>query len=204
MFRVTRLMEMIKERYASKLLGVSPGDFDDFFEHVKSKKPMPSDLDVYVPTYSKVKAGRVLFPRAAAVDRRTLLDILETALACCIAAKAEVPKSTNILLLRAAANCELFDGLVEELAPKIEKYRKDRAKGGEQRMVNYQPAIDYLLHLAESMRPPTGWKSIAHIARTAEPKMIEFIKAGHSTLVAGDHLRRTLRYWLRMASVVPS
>jgi hypothetical protein len=194
-FPIESAMTEISHRY--KLLGDAP-PFATLIKHVRTKSPAPGDHLAYAPDFAltDLYSARAKPHRHKAAELLEQLAALETAVACCLAAKAPVAKPMRLLLFDALAFCQKFDQL-RASADEADRKRHDaRVKGGKSRQAMLEPAREYARRLDATLQPPGGWKNHLERAKTIASEVKTFIIENRLSLVPEENLYRTVGRWL--------
>lgn len=197
LFPIEHALVEISRRY--ELIG-NGAIFTSLIEHVRNKNPIPGSPLVYTPSFALADLNKAsdkspCYGRRKAAALLEQLAALETAVACCIAAKAPIVKPLGLLLFDALALCQKFDQLRAAADAADRKRRGVCAKAGKLRQANLDPAREYAKELEVKLRPACGWKSDLERARVIASELKKFIIMNRISLVPGGNLHRTVRRW---------
>lgn len=194
---VSHVASEVLARYAALNMAV---DSKAFEAHVRANLEHLGGTP-YVPTFAKehirAKAGRKRSARGTIVRALSnTMDALEHALALCITARIQQEKPLAALLDLIRYCCRQADESHAAVRQAEVAYTQARRSGGLARQASREPARAECIRLWRDLAPPAGWSSAKEAAGVITPLLKEFILRERISVVAGDHLIRTVRRWI--------
>lgn len=176
------------------------GDFLGHVETLASKHAegapfLPSYYAAHIAPTMRDGEGGPIFPLLAPTVSR-MVNALETAAACCIWAGLVDPTYREGLLNDAESHCLEFDTIRAEPGYQSLLKAEARWRGGKAAQLRRECGRIRGARLILVMRPPQGWESPAHAARTIEKRLALFIHARRLPIVCEGSFRRTIVRWI--------
>ncbi|WP_295540822.1 hypothetical protein [uncultured Pseudacidovorax sp.] len=173
------VMRAIQQRWDIEAAGRS---FEDLRKHVEAHCVPQSALE-YVPTFV------TSCPKALSQFKRGQLNLLERALALCLAWRAPVPMPHRLLQLESDALVAMYD---ERQA----KASLDRKKGGVRRQENIEPARVLSRRLAKKVWAERPTADKASVAREIAPEVAQFVRDNRICVQTAQNFMKTLKKWI--------